>query len=137
MDDLKTGIFERLKHSVQLLASSPEVQLRLLPPFVCKADELALDFDHWREVALHNYGEDLSADQTSTLATLDQTFDRLTNGGSEHWTDEAVRYSQEWQGIRALAAAALKAFGWPLETPPSYAHEYVSGGWVRAQSQDN
>jgi hypothetical protein len=40
---MKERIFERLKHSLQLLAMPPEIQLRLLPSFVCKADELALE----------------------------------------------------------------------------------------------
>ncbi len=35
----------RLKHSLQALAMPAEVQLTLFPDFVCKADELALDFD--------------------------------------------------------------------------------------------
>jgi hypothetical protein len=48
----RAGIFERLKHSIQLLASPAEFQLKMLPDFVCKADELALDFDLWREAVL-------------------------------------------------------------------------------------
>jgi len=51
----RLGVFDRLKHSIQLLACSPETQLKMLPQFVGKAEELALDFDHWREVALDNF----------------------------------------------------------------------------------
>jgi hypothetical protein len=39
------GCMRRLMLSVQALAQPAEVQLSLLPDFVCKADELALDFD--------------------------------------------------------------------------------------------
>jgi hypothetical protein len=126
MDDLRESIFRRLKHSVQLLASSPEVQLRLLPPFVCKADELALDFDHWCGIAFHNYGSDLNADQQSALKALDQKFSWLTKNAKEEWTDQAIRESGEWQEIRFLATHILDTFGWPIETPPSYSHEYIS-----------
>jgi hypothetical protein len=123
---MKEAIFERLKHSVQLLASSPQIQLQLLPPFVCKADELALDFDHWLEVTLDKYKSDLSLDQLSALKTLDEKMHWLTADGKEHWTDEAVRNSPQWECIRSIAANALQIFGWAAETPPSYAHEYVS-----------
>lgn len=120
----KEAVFERLKHSIQLLASPPEIQLQLLPSFVCKADELALNFDQWREVALNNYEKELSIDQISATDALDVKLDWLTDNGGQHWTDEAIRTSPEWQNVRCLALNTLRAFGWPLETPPSYAHEY-------------
>ena len=66
----RLGIFERLKHSIQLLACPPEVQLNLLPSFVCKVDELALDFDHWQRVALSNFRSELTADQLSCLDVI-------------------------------------------------------------------
>jgi hypothetical protein len=130
-DDPKGAIFVRLKHSVQLLASSPAVQLQLLPEYVCRADELALEFDHWREVAVHNYRDNFSKDQLSALTRLDEKLDRLTIEGREHWTDDAVRLSPEWQSIRCLALRVLEVFGWPVEAPPSYAHEYKSADKVR------
>jgi hypothetical protein len=110
----RLGIFERLKHSIQLLACPPEVQLNLLPSFVCKADELALDFDHWRDVALRNFRSELTVDQLSCLDAIGRRFSELTRMGSEHWTEIAVRESTEWQGIRVLAGAALASFGWPI-----------------------
>src|ERR1700727_1049497 len=106
----KDAIFERLKHSVQLLASPAAIQLQLLPPFVCKADELALEFDHWQEVVLHNYGKQLSADQACAVKILKEKLHSLTLAGAEHWTDESVRNSPEWQNVRSLAADVLKVF---------------------------
>jgi hypothetical protein len=126
------GIFERLKHSIQLLASPPEVQLTLLPSFVCKADELALDFNQWCLVALSNFRSEFTPDQLLCLDAIDSSLSELTHKGSEHWTEDGVRKSDEWQVIRALACAALASFGWPIEAPPSYADEYVEG----KQSQD-
>jgi hypothetical protein len=124
MEDSKQAIFERLKHSVQLLASLAEVQLRLLPYFVCKADELALEFDQWREVTVHNYQRDLTTEQLSSLAALDEKLDYLTTKGREHWTDKAVNESPEWQEVRRLASRVLEVFHWPLEAPPSHSNEY-------------
>jgi len=125
-EDLREAIFQRLKHSVQLLALPPDLQLELLPSFVCKADELALEFDHWREVALDNYRKELTVDQVSAISGLDEKFDWLTANGKQRWTDEAVRTSMEWKNFRCLAAVVLSAFSWPPEIPPSYAHEYIS-----------
>lgn len=129
----RLAIFTRLRHSIQLLACPPHVQLDLLPSFVCKGDELALDFDHWREVTERTFRSELTVEQLSCLDSLDKSLSKLTQMGSEHWTDNAVRYSAEWQDIRAIAAAALASFDWRLEAPPSHADEYV--GKESAQDQ--
>ena len=89
----RLGTFERLKHSLQLLACPAEVQLNLLPSFVCKADELALGFNQWRLVAVDNFRSELTASQLSCLDAIDGSLSELTNMGSEHWTDDAVRTS--------------------------------------------
>ena len=123
----RLAIFERLKHAVQLLACPPEIQLKMLPRFVCKADELALDFDLWREVALNNFRSELSTDQMSFIESIDQSLSELTRMGPECWTEEAVRQSEEWKRVRTLAAEALDSFGWPLEIPPSVEDEFVGG----------
>ena len=123
----RSAIFERLKHSIQLLAWQPGTQLKLLPDFVCKADELALEFDHWREVVLDNFGPELSTEQMSCIENIDLGLSELTQKGPEHWTENAVRKSEEWGQIRALAAAALESFGWAREMPASHADEYVGG----------
>jgi hypothetical protein len=119
------GIFERLKHSIQLLACSGEIQLKALPQFVCKADELALDFDHWRLVAVSNFRSELTPDQLSCLDAIDTSLSELTRMGSESWTENAVRESDEWKSVRNRAAVALQSFGWPLQAPPSHADEFV------------
>ena len=123
----RLAIFERLKHSVQLLACPPEIQLKTLPRFVCKADELALDFELWREVVLDNFRSELSTDQMCCIESIDQGLSQLTRMGPECWTEEAVRKSEEWKLVRTLAADALDSFGWPLEIPPSHADEFVGG----------
>jgi hypothetical protein len=123
----RTGVFERLKHSVQLLACPPELQLKMLPHFVCKADELALDFDQWREIVLNNFRSELSIDQMSCIERIDRSLSELTQMGPGYWTEDAVRESEEWKRLRTLADAALESFGWAVrEIPPSHADEYVA-----------
>jgi hypothetical protein len=123
----RVGIFERLKHSIQLLASPPETQLTMLPNFVCKADELALDFGHWSEVALANFRCELTPAQLSSVGAIARSISDMTRTGPTMWTENAVRDSSEWKALRTLAVAALESFGWPLETPPSPANEFVGG----------
>ena len=120
------AIFERLKHSIQLLACPAEIQLRMLPRFVCRADELALDFDLWKEIVLNNFRSELSTDQMCCMESIDRSLSELTHMGPENWTEEAVRESDEWKRVRTLAASGLESFGWAREIPPSHAGEYVS-----------
>ena len=97
----RLAIFERLKYSIQLLACPAEIQLNMLPRFVCKADELALDFDLWCEVVLHNFQSDLSADQISSLENVGRNLSELTHMGAEHWTEQAVRDSMRLRTAQA------------------------------------
>ena len=99
----------------------------MLPNFVCKADELALDFDHWNEVVLSNFQSELTPAQLSSLRAIARSISDMTRAGAALWTEIAVRESSEWNFVRTLAAAALNSFGWPLETPPSHADEFVGG----------
>ena len=133
-DGQKTTIIQRLRHSVQLLASSPEVQLRHLPAYVSKADELALELDQWSKIALHNYERDFSKEQLEALSALNKKLDWLTNEGEQNWTEEAVRMSASWNEVRCLARAVLDSFGWPAETPPSHADEYRPAGQNESSS---
>ena len=122
----KQWIFERLKHSVQALALPATAQLSLLPDFVVKTDELLLDFDHWRECAVTNYRADLTGAQLESLAAMDAHTVNPSDDRSV-WDESCVSTHPFWAELRTLAAVALNAFGWPQATPPSYAHEYVSG----------
>jgi hypothetical protein len=99
----------------------------MLPHFVCKADELALDFDQWREIVLNNFRSEISTDQMSCMENIDHALSELTHMGAEHWTEDAVRESEEWKRVRTLATAALESFGWARQIPPNHSDEYVAG----------
>ncbi len=120
-------ILERLKHSIQLLGSSAEVQFKMLPGFVCKVDELALDFDHWKTVVVTNFAKNLTEHQVRSLNALDESLEEMSHLNQEMWTEDAVRESIEWQRIRVYAQTALESFGWHLQAPPSHASEFVGG----------
>jgi hypothetical protein len=125
---LKQSILERLKHSLQALALSATDQVAHLPDFVVKTDELVLDFDHWRECAVGNYRSDMTAAQLDSLAAIKAHIATPNSTGDRTVWDESALYSHPfWGELRNLAIQSLNAFGWPQETPPSYAHEYVSG----------
>lgn len=127
-DQLKALRTTRLKHALQALALPAAAQLHLLPDSVCKADELALDFDNWCSAVLSNNGTDLSDQQKRLLQDLDRQLTHMSNDtNSQLWTNEAICNSSEWKQVRAHAQATLAAFAWPIEAPPSYADEFAPG----------
>ncbi len=124
---LKQSILGRLKHSLQALALPAHSQVAYLPNFVVKTDELVLDFDHWRGCAIGSYRADLTAAQLDTLAAVDTHIATPNFTDDRSVWDESALYSHAfWEELRSLAIQSLNAFGWPQETPPSHAHEYVS-----------
>jgi hypothetical protein len=82
-----TWIFERLKHSLQLLACRAEIQLNNFPNFVAVADELALDFENFRATLTGNYRTELTAEQASCLDSLERSLSELNE---ETWSNGAV-----------------------------------------------
>jgi hypothetical protein len=109
----RTWIFERLKCSMQLLACRAEIQVNNFPNFVAVADEMALDFENFRDTLTGNFRTELTAEPASCLDSLDRSLSELNK---EAWSDAAVVDSSECRNIRHLAARALREFGWPLET---------------------
>lgn len=109
---------KRLKHQLQALAVPAKVQLGLLPDFVCKADELALDFGHWCLCLLSNDNGRLTASQRAALVEIDNLFDKMTAKNEPAlWTDDALGSRPEWEIIRQKAKRALALFAWPVDKP--------------------
>lgn len=82
----RTWIFERLKRSLQLLACRAVIQLNNFPNFVAFADEMALDFENFRDALTGNFRTELTAEQASCLDSLDRSLSELSiaawsNGG--------------------------------------------------------
>ena len=119
---------DQLQRAVVALAQPAEIQVGLLPGGVCKADELALDF----EEALPNLGDKpVTAEQRAVIGALDELILAMSGERNiEFWTDEALlRSHPTWEKIRVLAKACAIAFGWDLRSPrPSGAMYIVAGG---------
>ena len=70
-----------------------------------------------------NYGQELSKEQLAALAEIDRRLSAMSPGGSdfepELWEEAALTSDRLWADLRCAAGAALAAFEWPLESPPS------------------
>ena len=62
---------EQLKWAVQALAAEPESQLRLFPDFVCKPDELVLEFDHWKQATIWRETLGITSGQLESLDAIE------------------------------------------------------------------
>lgn len=118
----------QLERAVLALAQPPEVQLALFPDFVCKADELALDFeDGLYELVGHEDG--ITAGQRAALDALDGLITGMSGErNASFWTEEALRSHPTWEAIRSAARAAAVAFGWELRPPGPSGAIYIRGG---------
>ena len=114
-----SGHFRQLKWALAIPATE---QKQLFPNWVAIPDELALDFDHWESVVRGNYGEELSKDQADRLAEVGRKLSSMSRTGAdfepELWAESALSSSQHWVDVRLLAASALDALGWSVESPP-------------------
>ena len=113
--------FNELRWSLQGLAVAGSEQRALFPEYVQKADDLAFEFDHCAAVVRGGYEAELSGPQAEALAAIEQKLATMSRDGAEFdvelWTDAALTSSEHWADVRRLAAAALEAFGWPVESP--------------------
>lgn len=115
----------QLQRAVVALALPADVQLSLFPDFVCKADELALDFeDGLYEMVGHE--DQFSGEQRAAIDALDKLL--LSKSGEQHasfWDETAVREHPFWEEIRIAAKEAAATFGWDLHILPSSSAVYV------------
>lgn len=118
--DYHEANLERLKQSLQALAAPPDTQLGIYPDFVCKADELALDFDDWFAMSERF----LSAKQIGALEPIMSLLDGMSGPGGP-WSEEDLRTDARWEQIRGLAKRALRVFKWPIEQPPTSPDVFV------------
>lgn len=125
-------MLDQLHRAILALAQPPEVQLALFPDFVCKADELALDFeDGLYELAGHK--DDVTAEQQAALDALDGLITGMSGErNAAFWTEEALLSNPGWDGIRSAARATAAAFGWEIRPPgPSGAIYISASGRIR------
>lgn len=115
----------QLQRAVVALAQPADIQLSLFPDFVCKADELALDFeDGLHEMIGHE--DQFSGEQRAAIDTLNKLI--LSKSGEQHasfWNETAVRENPIWDEIRIVAKEAAATFCWDLNTMPPLNAVYI------------
>jgi hypothetical protein len=111
--------YKQLRRSLHDLAGAGSEQLALFPDRAPKPDELAWAFEHWASIIRGTYETDLSEPEIGSLTAVEEKLKTMSRDGAEFgadlWTDSAVRNSEHWIELRALATAALEAFGWSSE----------------------
>lgn len=115
----------QLQRAVIALAQPADIQLSLFPDFVCKADELALDFEDGLYEMI-GQEEQFSDEQRAAIDALDKLIS--SNSGERHasfWTEAAVREHPIWDEIRAAAKATASAFDWSLHSVSSTSVVYI------------
>jgi hypothetical protein len=104
--------FRQLKWSLQALAAAGAAQQELFPEQASTADDLAFAFDHWLTVVRDEHGSDLSPAELDALSAIERKLATMSKDGAEFdlelWTDGALRTSEHWAEVRALAQTALE-----------------------------
>jgi hypothetical protein len=78
-----------------------------------KADELALDYGHFLEVALQNFGAEFTNVQQTALKELDNLLGEMSGSHQAAlWTDAAVQGHPKWLEVRKRARDARRLLGW-------------------------
>jgi hypothetical protein len=124
----EAGMRDQLEWAVLALAQPSEVQLGLFPDFVCKADELALDFEDGL-LQLVGHDDEVTAEQRVALNALDALIIGMSGQrNASFWTEEALRSHPKWHEIRTAAKATAAAFGWELRPPGPSGAIYIGAG---------
>jgi hypothetical protein len=118
----------RLQRSILALAQPADIQLSLFPDSVCKADELALDFeDGLYELVGHEH--EITSPQRASIDALDRLISEMSGEqNAAFWTEDAVRSHPIWEEIRAAAKTVLAVFGWEFQQPPPSGAVYIPAG---------
>jgi hypothetical protein len=130
-DEIRQGVRNQFRWSLQALACSAEDQFALFPNFVSTPYELASDFNHWSKAALSKFAGKFSEDQLAAIRAIDELTTAMSRGGplfdEALWDDEALGARSEWEQLRSLGKTALACFDWPMEKPP-WGRSVYSGG---------
>lgn len=121
--ELEDYFFHCLEERLQALAMPADVQLALFPEGNAKVEELALEFDYALGMKWSAKRRPLTAKQETLVQHIDDTLDQMS-GPRPFWTEEALRYSPEWNAVRNVAREALEAFGWEVKAPV-WRHTYA------------
>jgi hypothetical protein len=119
-----------LREALTILALPADEQVRVNGPG-CVTCDLLEDFDHARRVATGNEAE-LSDDQRRSLEAINAVMRSMEKPDFECFNNEVLR-RPVWEGLRKLAADALRLFGWEGTVVEPFV-EVEPGVWRRAPS---
>lgn len=119
-----------LKRVIYALASSPEVQVDLYPDFVCKGDELILDFDE-----AYARGESISSLSNSQRIEFEKLDKFIESHSGEQfqklYTDQNQLFSNQfWKQVREMAIKCIEVMGWEYRVPLKSDAIYIRGASV-------
>jgi hypothetical protein len=127
---------QQFQWTVQALGQPADVQPKLFPSFVVVADELALDFDNWRQVFESRFGGSWSPEQREAVAALDQLLSDMSGPDKpELWLEPGCLNHPRWSEVRQRAKSVLSAFGWPSDLPPLDRAIYVQSSPDQEQTE--
>jgi hypothetical protein len=121
-------MIERLVQSLRALAAPAHLQLERFPNFVCKPDELALDYADALLLASDCPQLQLTDAQQRALRSLDDLLAEMS--GTENldlWTEAALSDAPEWVNVRRAASAALAQLECSYEPPGQSSATYIPG----------
>lgn len=131
-NEVRQGVRNLFRRSLQALACNAEDQLTLFPDFVSTPYELASNFDHWSKAALSTFEGMFSEEQRAALRAIHELTKSMSRCGrlfdEALWHDEALGARAEWEQLRLLAKSTLQLFDWPVEKPPGERSVYSRRG---------
>ena len=106
---------ESLRQSLEALALPGERALARMPAGTVRADELALEYDHYFTAYRGNFSADLSASQLSALSTVHGLLGEMSgHANAVLWTEQAVISHERWAEVRNAAKHAIREMGWSV-----------------------
>jgi hypothetical protein len=109
-------LFRGLQASLRALALPGQEALATQPDGMCKADELALDYDHFLISVLGNFADEFTEAQAAALRRVDEALTEMSGpDNAELWTDAAVCSHPRWRHVRELARQAMDLLGWTYD----------------------
>jgi hypothetical protein len=121
------GQYNALQQSLRLLASSPDVQIDVLPDNVHKPDELALIFSDAFVYAPQLVATNTISQQVfAALEEIGQLLDKMSNV-KNLWSIDAISTDNNWAVLRAKSMHVLELIGEEY-THPDLSHiKHIQG----------
>lgn len=107
--------YSKFLETIKLVASSPDVQLSIIPKQACRPDEIAFCLEEIMPL-LDGFLEKnvITKEVASVIRNIDQIFLSFCK---EDWTETSLIFSEKWNRVRGLALEALEMMGEKAEIP--------------------